>query len=548
MGAFDDLMTPQSLSRGGAFDDLMPKGSVSRTEKFLTGAADPIHGGAQLLANILPQGLVRAGNTANNWLADKTGLVPRLPEGGVDQQVRERERAYQSQRTAAGESGFDGYRVIGNVLSPANAALAMRGLGAATTGARVLGGAATGGASALLNPVTEGDFASEKGKQVATGAAFGAAVPAATAAIGRLISPAASRNADLSMLRDAGVRPTIGQAMGGRWNALEEKAQSIPLIGDMIANRRGAAQQDFNRAAIQRAAAPIGAKVDDIGQTGVAKAGDAIGDAYDAAARNMGAFRLDRQAIGEIRTVQGMAQNLADKERGQFSRVWQTVTQDISPNGTIPQSAFKKIDSKLGQEASRFSGSPDVYQQQLGDAIGELRNTIKGNALRANPAAATQAKAADRAYANLVRLEGASKAAQNSEGVFTPAQLASAVRQADRSVRDRATARGEALMQDLSRAGQNVLGNKVPNSFTTDRAIIGMGALGAGAYISPMATAGLLGGAGLYTSPAQRMAVGLLASRPQSAEAIRQSLLQASPGLVPLGSQVGLGLLNSPSP
>ena len=86
---------------------------MSRMDRFSQGLKDPINGGAQLLTNLLPKGVVDAGNTANNWLADKTGLVGRLPAGGVDQQVREQETKYQARR---GDSGLDGYRLAGNVL------------------------------------------------------------------------------------------------------------------------------------------------------------------------------------------------------------------------------------------------------------------------------------------------------------------------------------------------------------------------------------------------------------------------------------------------
>jgi hypothetical protein len=152
-------------------------------------------------------------------------------------------------------------------------------------------------------------------------------------------------------------------------------------------------------------------------------------------------------------------------------------------------------------------------------------------------------KAADTAYANLVRVEGASKNALQSGGLFTPGQLGSAVRQADQSVRDRATARGTALMQDLAGAGQSVLGNKVPNSATADRLMLGAGGLGAYA-LNPAIPAGLLGGAGLYTSPIQSLLRGAVTARPQAAQAVRNTLLQASPGFVPAGAQIGLGLLN----
>lgn len=510
---------------------------------FGKGLRDPIDGGAQLLTNLLPGGVVQAGNNLNNWLADKTGLVGRLPEGGVDQQVRQQESAYQAQRGP--DAGVDWARIGGNVFNPANLALASKLPAAASTMGRIGVGALGGAASAAMNPVTqEGDFASNKMQQVGIGAAGGALVPALTAGIGRIVSPAASRNPELQLLQREGVRPTIGQALGGRWNATEEKLQSLPLMGDMISKARNNAREDFNRAALNRVTAPIGTKASETGQAGVQQAGDMVSNAYTQAKNQLGNFRLDRQGVGELQKIRQMADMLPDETaRGQFQKLWGTLANDISPNGTIKAEAFKRIDSKLAKEAARFSGAPDAYQQQLGDALGEVRTSITQNALRANPNAAAMMKAADTAYANLVRVEGASKNALQTGGFFTPGQLGSAVRQADQSVRDRATARGTALMQDLAGAGQSVLGNKVPNSATADRLMLGAGGLGAYA-LNPAIPAGLLGGAGLYTSPIQSLLRGAVTARPQAAQAVRNTLLQASPGFVPAGAQIGLGLLN----
>ena len=510
---------------------------------FGKGLRDPIDGGAQLLTNLLPGGVVQAGNNLNNWLADKTGLVGRLPEGGVDQQVRQQESAYQAQRGP--DAGVDWARIGGNVFNPANLALASKLPAAASTMGRIGVGALGGAASAAMNPVTqEGDFASNKMQQVGIGAAGGALVPALTAGIGRIVSPAASRNPELQLLQREGVRPTIGQALGGRWNATEEKLQSLPLMGDMISKARNNAREDFNRAALNRVTAPIGTKASETGQAGVQQAGDMVSNAYTQAKNQLGNFRLDRQGVGELQKIRQMADMLPDETaRGQFQKLWGTLANDISPNGTIKAEAFKRIDSKLAKEAARFSGAPDAYQQQLGDALGEVRTSITQNALRANPNAAAMMKAADTAYANLVRVEGASKNALQTGGFFTPGQLGSAVRQADQSVRDRATARGSALMQDLAGAGQSVLGNKVPNSATADRLMLGAGGLGAYA-LNPAIPAGLLGGAGLYTSPIQSLLRGAVTARPQAAQAVRNTLLQASPGFVPAGAQIGLGLLN----
>lgn len=280
---------------------------MSRVDKVLTGMADPIHGGAQLLTKALPTSVVDAGNSLNNWIADKTGLVPRLQERnvsslvtggptGVDKLVRDREAQYQAQRQPSGETGFDGYRTIGNVLSPANVAIASRLPVASTLLGRVGTGMAGGGLTSALNPVTEGDFASEKAKQVGIGAAFGGAVPLATNALSRAISPKASVNPDVQLLRSEGVQPTLGQTLGGRWNVAEEKLTSIPILGDAISNARGRSLEQFNNAAINRATKPIGQKVDGAGQEAVKDAGDAISKVYEQGKNMLGAFQIDRQA------------------------------------------------------------------------------------------------------------------------------------------------------------------------------------------------------------------------------------------------------------
>lgn len=517
------------------------KPTATRMQKFGRGLRDPIDGGAQLLTNMLPKGLVQAGNAANNWLADKTGLVGRLPEGGVDQQVREGEAAYQA--TRGPDAGVDGYRILGNVFNPANLALASKLPAAASLAGRVGVGAFGGAASSLLNPVASGDYADEKIKQLAIGSALGAAFPAVIGALGRVISPNASRNAELQALRSEGVRPTIGQSLGGSWNKAEERMASLPVVGDMISRARGRALDDFNTAAINRATAPIGVKVHGTGQQAVAEAGDALTGAYTAARAKLGNFAIDQQGGQEIGNVLQMARSLPKREQTAFNTVWDKVSGDISPNGTVTADVFKRIDSTLGKEAARFTGAQDAYQQQLGTAFQELQRIVLDNAKRSNPDAASMFKAADKGWANLVRIEGAAKSGMNNGGVFTPGQLQMAVRQADRSVRDRATARGTALMQDLSGSGQSVLGNRVPNSGTPERLWMGLGALGGGAAINPAIPIGLLGGSLAYTKPMQGLLGAAVAARPGSAEAIRQSLLQASPGLVPAGAQIGLGLL-----
>lgn len=532
----------------------VPKGApMSRMERVATGMADPIHGGAQLLTHMLPQSVVDAGNSLNNWLADKTGLFPKLAERnvsslvtggptGVDKLVQDREREYQDRRTAAGESGFDGYRMIGNAVSPANLAIGAGMPAAATLAGRAALGAVRGAGVGALNPVADAEnFGSEKLKQVGAGAAFGAAVPVVTGSLARVISPRASLNPDVQLLRSEGITPTVGQVLGGRANTVEEKLMSVPILGDSISNARGRALQEFNNAAINRATAPIGQRVQGTGQEAVKEAGDAISAVYNQAKSMLGGFRLDQQAQTQLANLRSMAQSgLEGRER----KAVEGYFKDYLQKPALTADAFKELDSKLATDVARYSGASDAYQQKVGDVLATVRQIVADNAKRANPQAADLLKQADAAWANLVRVEGAAKAGMNNGGVFTPAQLNMAVRQADSSVRDRSTARGTALMQDLSKAAQQVLGNRVPNSGTTDRALLNLGSLGGGAYLDPSIPIGLIGGAALYTKPMQGLLSNAVAARPPGAQALADAVRKSSPMLVPLGAQVGLGLLN----
>lgn len=520
--------------------------STERPSGFVKGMRDPVDAGAQLLTKALPESVVQAGNALNNWLADKTGLVGRLPEGGVDQQVREAEAAYQAQRVAAGDTGVDWSRMAGNVVSPVNIAAASRIPQAATLAGRVGVGAGTGAMFGAAQPVTQGDFWKEKAKQAALGGAVGGIVPAVTGGVARVVSPNASRNPDLAQLRAAGIKPTIGQTLGGAANITEQKATSLPLVGDMISSARRRSFDDFNRAAINRAVAPIGGQVDDIGHAGIAKAGDMLSAAYDDALRGLKGVTLDSQAKGELFNLKAMAANLPDQSRSAFNRTIKNVIESrMSPNQGMTAETFKIVESELSKKAAAYGGSTSAGERELGDAFNEALRILRDSAARQNPQYAEALARANAGWANLVRIEGAGKAAALNEGVFTPGQLMSAVRQSDKSVRDRATARGTALMQDMAGAGQRVLGNTYPDSGTAGRA--GLIAAGAAGVLNPYATAATLaGGSAMYTPAMQRALVSLATTRPQAAKAVSDAIRKSTPYLTPGVVPLGYGLLNSP--
>jgi hypothetical protein len=179
--------------------------------------------------------------------------------------------------------------------------------------------------------------------------------------------------------------------------------------------------------------------------------------------------------------------------------------------------------------------------------VSALRDAVDNNLTRVNPPdLAKKLSDANQAWANFVRLRtaAASPGAMNNEGVFTAAQLQSAVRSADKSAGKGATATGNALMQDLSGAGQRVLGSKYPDSGTVGRglmALLAPGSIGAGLVSAPGPTLATLGGIGAgslpYTQLGQRLAASLLTQRPAFAKpvgnAVRDYGTLLAPGLVP---------------
>lgn len=509
-------------------------------DRFAKGLLDPIDAGAQLLTNALPDSVVQAGNNLNNWLADKTGLVGRLPEGGVDQQVREGEQAYQRDRAAAGETGLDGYRLLGNLASPANIGLATSLPNAATLSGRIAVGAAGGAAFGGLTPVSDGDFAEQKAKQMGMGALAGGVLPAVAGGVARVISPNASKNPNVALLQNEGVQPTIGQVLGGRMNALEEKLQSVPLVGDRISIMRQRGLEQFNRAAINRAVSPMGKQVEGIGREGVAQAKAALKQSYDDILPRL-QFKADGQFATEFGNLQSMvASGLPPAEAAAFGNIVQRqVVGKMTPAGTMSGETFKQIESELARLAKGYKGDASFDKRQIGAALDELLSSMRSSLSRTNPAHAGELAQINKGYANYARVRDAAGRVGAEEGVFTPAQLQSAVRAADRSVGKGRFATGDALLQDLSEAGKTVLGSKVPNSFTTDRALIAGGALGS-YFVNPAIPASLIAASGLYTAPAQNALRFMLTSRPQAANALANSVRKSAPMLLPGGAGLGV--------
>jgi hypothetical protein len=439
----------------------------------------------------------------------------------VNKRIQEQEAEYQSARAGAGRGGIDVARGVGS----AAVTFPMGGAGAG-----VLRGAAVGAGASALDTVKDGgeNFWTDKAKQAAIGAVGGAVMSPIMGALARVVSPKASVDEGVKLLRKEGVNPTVGQTLGGWANRLEEKATSLPIMGDMISRSRNRAVDQLNTAAINRAVAPIGGKVSGIGQDAVSEAGDQLSAAYRDALSKVGHVSMDTPTFNaKFGELQDMATGLTNGLDKKFQTTLQNVVlKRMSKNGSIVGDNLKKVDSELGEIASKWRGSSTASEREFGDAILHLKTILTDEVRSANPDVAKALKAADTGWANLVRVEGAASRGANNEGRFTPAQLMGAVKSADKSARKRAVGRGDALMQDLADSGSR-LGNKVPDSGTVGRGLIAGGGLAAG-LINPAIPVALAGGAALYTAPVQNALAAMIARRPEMAPVVANYLRQLS--------------------
>ena len=523
IGKKKELGAPEELSALEKFASSLPSwmagegGGVrgSAVGRAMMGAADPGVAIVQGVANLVGQG------------------------DPVNARINEVEKQYQAARGAEGSEGFDPMRLAGNIAM--TAPLGVVGGAAKTLPMMAAKGAAQGAIGGALNPVVGDDpYWMQKAEQIALGAGGGAIAAPIAGALARVVSPKASLNPDLKLLREEGVNPTVGQALGGAWNKAEEKLTSLPIMGDAVSGARRRAVEEFNNAAINRATNPVGQSVSGSGQGAVSKAGDVLSDAYESAINKVKAVYFDTPEFNAgLGNLQQMAKSLEPAHAARFDRALNDVVIGrMSPTGAMLGDTFKKAESELGQLAAKYGKSPMAGEQELGDAVKELQRLMREQVARSSPEFAQANKAANQGWANLVRVEGAAKAAVNSDGIFSPAQLNAAIKGSDKSVRGRAVARGDALMQDLGTAGQNVLGNKVPNSGTFDRAAMGVMGLGTG-LLHPGIPAALIGGAAAYTSPVQNFLVRLLAKRPDMAPMIADKMRLLSGPAAMAGGYLG---------
>ena len=374
----------------------------------------------------------------------------------------------------------------------------------------------------------------------AIGAAAGKVGEKAMRGIANIVSPRVAPV--VQRLKAQGVKMTPGQILGANDTAIgrmakatEDRVAGLPLIGDMVSAARRRSVESFNKAALNEPLKSIGKSLPDnvgIGHDAIRHVERTLGQAYDDVLPRLAA-RADDNFYDDLARISSEAQTMLPQRADQLSNIMNAdVRRFFKPDGTIDGKGLKAIETRLGQRIRNYAGGADPDARDLANALQGVQASIRDMAARQNPKYAPQLRKINEGWAKFIRTQRAAAGAK--EGVFTPGQLRTATRVSDSSGRKAASARGEALMQQLAEDAQSVLPSAIPDSGTAGRAALGLGLGGAG-YFSPGAA--LAGGAAVlpYTKAGGKAAEWLLTGRQGQTFAGLADLFRA------LGPQAAIG-------
>lgn len=542
-----------AVSAGGdapvARQDSPSPDALQQTIDALQGFRDIPNATRQILARI-PAPILEAINKSPTAFGTATNILGVTPQtqGGIDQDIQQQEQSYQSRRAAEGESGIDASRIAGNIVGTAPLAAMAPVSAGAGLGVRTAQAAGQGALVSAAQPVVEGDFATEKAKQMGIGAVTAGVLTPVAAGFARVLSP--KGNADVAKLMSEGITPTPGQVLGGGFAKAEEKLSSVPLLGDAIKAGQRRAINQFNQAAYRRALDPIGKGTAEVGRKGMQEVRTQLNQAYDDLLPKI-QFKPDASFVAEISTLEKMAQNMPPQQADRFAKIIaEKVQARMTPQGNMTGETLKGVESELTRLAKGYKTDASFDNRELGDALGEVLASVRRATVRVNPQHGKDLQAINLGWANYARLRRAASGVGAEGGVFTPAQLQSAVKAEGAKGSKSAFSEGTALMQDLSEAGKNVLSSKVPNSGTADRMLsagaaggitAGIATLPATAKLAAMAAVPALG----YTPWGQKSMAAMLTQRPDAVRETGNMLLRAAPAIGTAGAAASNQLIGN---
>lgn len=393
------------------------------------------------------------GTVAQNLLDTLSGKLPGLPQGPLTkpllsyplQWLLNRNAAKDQEQEKTYRPGMAG-RIGGEIV--ASAPLAMEAEAPLLTGA-IQGYLGSDSSDPL-----------EKLRDITMGAAGGKLADVGLGAVSKALAPTARSAAQWAI--DNGIRLTPGAIAGGVPQGLEGALSKGTIAGPMIGSAQRAGIDDFNIRTAQNAAKEAGLQLPDglaPGHEVVNALHGALSGSYDALSPN-----LVLAPSEDLTAAATAAREAAKGLPAAFKTRLNALADQIVPadGAVLSGDRIQELAAHIRQEAQDAKQSGDFFAKGYGRALDNLQAAFDDGLEASNPQHAAQLRGLNRGFAQSVRIERAARDAVQDGGVYTPKGLLTAIRATDQSVRDNATARGEALLQDWAQNGKQVLPDKLP--------------------------------------------------------------------------------------
>jgi hypothetical protein len=305
----------------------------------------------------------------------------------------------------------------------------------------------------------------------------------AGAAIGGLETTAPAQ-----YLRNLNIPMTMGQKLGGVPKAIEDKATSLPLVGDMINARRMEGLQAFNQQALDTAGQPIGYSPTTIGKPGYTELlgtpggpQGAVGQAYDAATAGA-SVPFDPQFSADLGAARQAGAALPPDLSTKFNLALQNRVDPIFGAGEMTGDQYQQ--AIRGLKGYKAESPKPGFESDYRGALTQAQQALTDQMTRGGgDSVVTGLSNADASYRMGKTVQNAADRADGADYMFTPSQLQDAVKATQRKYP------GPIPLADLADAGQAVLPSRVPDSGTggrlaqmaLGRGIVGGGLIGTGA-------------------------------------------------------------------
>ena len=278
----------------------------------------------------------------------------------------------------------------------------------------------------------------------AAGAIGGGLAPVVGRGLSKLLR-GANKSDDALRLLDEGVELTPGQmASSPGIRGLETVMEVTPFLARGTKKAKKKSLESWNKK-IMSDAAPVGANITELGTAGAAQMKRAVTSAYNEAWK--GAGKLSRgDGVGMINSLGRSSKRLGIDD----NRVITNIIKDIKE---LAKKGSTKGTQALDDLLRRSINSAGKDKYELSEALQQARAGLR----KRLPAKTKKAlDKIDAKYPGYLTVRDAVARAQQTEGLFTPAQLTTSVGKLGKGKAQV----GEAALQDAARTGRSTLGKK----------------------------------------------------------------------------------------